>query len=141
MNLHSQLIGAGPPVVLTAGIGQTSSLWDSLVGTLKSRFSVLSWDYRGHGRSASTQDPADYSPQLATIDLISMIERAGGSKENKTVLIGHSLGGYLSLRVALEMPALIKALVLIATGPGFRDDSAREKWNLAARSMSLHSKV
>jgi pimeloyl-ACP methyl ester carboxylesterase len=112
-----------------------------LVGALRSRFTVLSWDYRGHGRSAAPDDPAHYGSQLATTDLISMIERAGGTEENKTVLIGHSLGGYLSLRAALEMPSLIKALILIATGPGFRDDAAREKWNLVARSMPLESGV
>jgi pimeloyl-ACP methyl ester carboxylesterase len=78
---------------------------------------------------------------LALADLIAMMYRAGTREDNKAVLIGHSLGGYLSLRAAAEVPRLIKALVLIASGPGFRDDSAREKWNLFARSMRIDAGV
>jgi len=66
-----------------------------------------------------------------------MIAHAGGSADNPAVLIGHSLGGYLSLRAAVEHPRLVKALVLIATGPGFRDATAREQWNRYALSMDI----
>ena len=141
MNLYSQRAGHGPPLILTAGMGQTSRVWDGMIGMLASRCTVLRWDYRGHGQSASTDDPADYSADLALADLIAMMNRAGAREDNKAVLIGHSLGGYLSLRAAVDVPRLIKALVLIATGPGFRDDSAREKWNLFARSMQIDTGV
>ena len=141
MNLYSQLLGLGPPAVLTAGMGHTSAVWEGLTGMLASRCTVLRWDYRGHGQSESTDDPADYSTDLALADLIAMMARAGTSEDNPAVLIGHSLGGYLSLRAAVEVPRLIKALVLIATGPGFRDDAAREKWNQFARSMPIDAGV
>ena len=74
---------------------------------------------------------------MALEDLASMIAHAGGSADNPAVLIGHSLGGYLSLRAAIQYPRLVKALVLIATGPGFRDETAREQWNRYALSMEL----
>ncbi len=45
------------------------------------------------------------------------------------VLVGHSLGGYLSLCRTVLDPAGIAALVLVATGPGFRDPAKREAWN------------
>src|SRR5258708_37025985 len=64
-----------------------------------------------------------------------MIANGGGGADNPAVLIGHSLGGYLSLCVAVQYPQLVKALVLIATGPGFRDETAREQWNRYALSM------
>jgi pimeloyl-ACP methyl ester carboxylesterase len=66
-----------------------------------------------------------------------MITQAGGSADNPAVLIGHSLGGYLSLCAAIQYPGLVKALVLIATGPGFRDKTAREQWNRYALSIDL----
>ena len=66
-----------------------------------------------------------------------MIAHAGGSADNPVVLIGHSLGGYLSLAAAIQYPRLVKALVLIATGPGFRDEAAREQWNRFALSMDI----
>lgn len=66
-----------------------------------------------------------------------MIANAGGSADNPAVLIGHSLGGYLSLCAAVRYPRLVKALVLISTGPGFRDETVREQWNRYALSMDL----
>ena len=37
-----------------------------------------------------------------------------------------SLGGYLSLLFCARHPERVAALVLVDTGPGFRDDAARE---------------
>jgi pimeloyl-ACP methyl ester carboxylesterase len=141
MNLYSQILGRGPPVVLTAGMGHTSAVWDGLTGMLSSRCTVLRWDYRGHGQSESTDDAADYGADLALADLIAMMGRAGTREDNQAVLIGHSLGGYLSLRAAVQVPQLVKALVLIATGPGFRDESAREKWNQFVHTMRIDAGV
>jgi len=45
------------------------------------------------------------------------------------ILAGHSLGGYLSLSFRIAHPERVKALVLIDTGPGYRDDKARAGWN------------
>src|SRR3546814_3277496 len=45
-----------------------------------------------------------------------------------TVLIGHSLGGYLSLCGTVIDPTGIAALVLVSTGPGFRNPAKREQW-------------
>jgi len=51
-------------------------------------------------------------------------------------LVGHSLGGYLSLAHALDCPEDIAGLVLIAAGPGFRNAEAREEWNDAVRASA-----
>jgi pimeloyl-ACP methyl ester carboxylesterase len=45
------------------------------------------------------------------------------------VLIGHSLGGYLSQYRCVGSLQQVRALVLIATGPGFRSRAKRERWN------------
>jgi pimeloyl-ACP methyl ester carboxylesterase len=45
------------------------------------------------------------------------------------VLGGMSLGGYLSLAFHLVHPQRVAALVLVDTGPGYRNDEARDKWN------------
>jgi pimeloyl-ACP methyl ester carboxylesterase len=51
--------------------------------------------------------------------------------DRPAVLIGHSLGGYLSLAYALEHPDEVSALALVASGPGFRKVEARDEWNEA----------
>jgi pimeloyl-ACP methyl ester carboxylesterase len=52
--------------------------------------------------------------------------------QHRAVLGGHSLGGYLSLDFALSFPDRVAGLVLIDTGPGFRNDAARDDWNRRA---------
>ena len=49
---------------------------------------------------------------------------------DRAVLGGMSLGGYLSLAFNLVCPQRVAALVLVDTGPGYRNDAARDKWNL-----------
>jgi pimeloyl-ACP methyl ester carboxylesterase len=152
MQLHFSIQGAGRPIVFTSGLGNTSSVWLDIVRSLNGSATALCWDLRGHGQSERSEDPEDYASRLAVADLAAMIANAGGSEDNPAVLVGHSLGGYLSLCAAVQYPRLVKALVLIATGPGFRDETAREQWNQyvlsmdigadahpAARRLSLHS--
>jgi pimeloyl-ACP methyl ester carboxylesterase len=52
------------------------------------------------------------------------------------VLVGHSLGGYLSLAHTLDHPDDVAGLVLVATGPGFRKAEAREEWNASVRAAA-----
>lgn len=141
MKLHSDLAGCGAPIVLTHGLGDSSEAWSHLFELLRHRFRVLKWDLRGHGSSESSNDPADYEAELAVRDLQAMISTAGATPAVPAVLVGHSLGGYLSLGLALRHPALVRALVLVSTGPGFRDASSRARWNEYVYSMDLGSRV
>jgi pimeloyl-ACP methyl ester carboxylesterase len=49
------------------------------------------------------------------------------------VLVGHSLGGYLALAHAATRPGVARAVVVLNTGPGFRDPDKREGWNERSR--------
>lgn len=130
--LNVERAGSGPSLVFTHGGGDSSATWAHQLGHFAdSGWSTLAWDLRGHGASAAPHDPAFYSRDLAVGDLESLIDSP------PAVLVGHSLGGYLSLCVALRHPELVRALVLIATGPGFRDEEARQRWNRAtAKGMA-----
>ncbi len=137
MKLHFDVAGSGTAVVLTTGLGDSSEVWSALYEALRDRSRVLKWDLRGHGRSAWSGEAADYGAQLAIEDLVQMMSNAGVTSATPGVLIGHSLGGYLSLAVAVRHPELIKALVLVSTGPGFRDETSREEWNRYVESIDL----
>jgi pimeloyl-ACP methyl ester carboxylesterase len=52
------------------------------------------------------------------------------------VLVGHSLRGFLSLELALQQPHLVRSLVMIASGPGFRAPEARAKFNAVIDRMA-----
>lgn len=135
--LHFKAQGTGLPIVLTTGIGATSSTWAKLAPSLERSGRVLCWDLRGHGQSEKPDRSADYTLQSAESDLMRMIGEAGGGAEKPAILIGHSFGGYLTLRFAIRHPERARALVLLSTGPGFRDREARARWNRDALGLPL----
>jgi len=112
-------------MILTHGFGDSVETWDRLQPLIEPHFTTVRWDLPGHGRSAKPTDPRDYS--LAGV--LGDLEAVMGSVEGDVVLVGHSLGGYLSQYRAVGDLDRIRALVLIATGPGFRSAANREKWN------------
>jgi len=121
--MHLEVTGSGPPVVLTHGFGDDCSTFDAQRGVLADH-RVCRWDLPGHGRSRPEPEPSTRASALAWLD--AAIAAAG---PGPCVLVGHSLGGYLSLCRTVLNPAGVAGLVLIATGPGFRDEAKREAWN------------
>jgi pimeloyl-ACP methyl ester carboxylesterase len=123
--VHNQR-GSGVPLLLTHGFGATAGMWDPNVDALSVDRPVIVWDQRGHGASDAPDDMASYSEQISVADMAAILDAAGA---DPVVLGGMSLGGYLSLAFHLAHPERVAALVLVDTGPGYRNDEARAKWN------------
>lgn len=123
-----------PTLVFTHGWVDDSSVWDAVVEALSLRYRCVTWDLRGHGRSA-VPPPGNYSRDQILFDLARVVEQ-GAPGDQPVVLVGHSLGGYLSLAATLTDPADVAGLVLIATGPGFRSVTSREEWNASVRASA-----
>lgn len=113
------------PVVFTHGWVDDLTVWDGVRRTISDRTTVA-WDLRGHGRS-ETPPPGCYRREDAIDDLAVVVDRVGAP----VFLVGHSLGGYLSLAFTLLHPDRVVGLGLVASGPGFRNAEAREQWNRA----------
>ena len=114
------------PLLLTHGFGASAQMWAPNVGALATARPVITWDLRGHGRSDCPPDQAEYTQAASVQDMAAMLDAAGASR---AVLGGLSLGGYLSLAFWLAYPERVAALVLCDTGPGYRSDEARQRWN------------
>jgi pimeloyl-ACP methyl ester carboxylesterase len=114
------------PLLLSHGFAASSAMWQPNVGTLADARPVVTWDLRGHGRSDSPDDPAQYSQEASVADMAAVLDACGISR---VVAAGLSLGGYLSLAFCLACPDRVAGLVLCDTGPGFRSDQARQRWN------------
>jgi len=119
----------GHPVVATTGWANDRHVWSPMVDDLAANHAVTTWDLRGHGDS-ETPAPGEYTRAHALGDLTAVLDHAG----RPAVLMGHSLGGYLSLAHAVNHPDEVAGLVLVATGPGFRKAEAREQWNASVRA-------
>ena len=125
--------GEGPNLVSTTGWANDRSVWDALATALAADHRVTTWDLRGHG--ASDAPPPDcYGRSEALGDLAAVLDAAG----RPAILVGHSLGGYLSLAYALGQPDEVAGLVLVATGPGFRKEESRREWNDSVRAAAAN---
>jgi pimeloyl-ACP methyl ester carboxylesterase len=96
---------------------------------LDDRFTVVAIDLLGHGRSPVPDDPAEYTRDRALDDIDDVLRELLADVETPAVLVGHSLGGYLALAYAATRPAATRGVVVINTGPGYRDPVKREEWN------------
>jgi pimeloyl-ACP methyl ester carboxylesterase len=118
-----------PPLLLSHGFGASSKMWQPNRAALAAARQVITWDMRGHGRSDSPADPAEYTHAACVADMAALLDAVGAER---AVAGGLSLGGFLSLAFCLEMPDRVAGLVLCDTGPGFRSDDARQRWNSRA---------
>ena len=114
------------PLLLTHGFGSSAQMWAPNASALATERQVITWDMRGHGRSDSPSDQAEYTQAACLDDMTALLDVCGASQ---AILGGLSLGGYLSLALWLDHPERVAALLLCDTGPGFRNDEARQKWN------------
>ncbi|HLZ48891.1 MAG TPA: alpha/beta hydrolase [Candidatus Limnocylindria bacterium] len=94
-----------PPIVLAHGATFRSEDWENIFPRLATRYRVIAYDARGHGKSGRAES---YAIDALAADLLRIIELAGGH----AIVIGHSMGGATALAAADERPAAIRALVL-----------------------------
>src|SRR5262245_9308503 len=87
---------------------------------------VVLWDYRGHGRSDAPEDANAYHVERVVDDLARVLDALAPGEP--AVLAGLSFGGLASLHLTLRDPARVRALVLIGSGPGFKNPEAQARW-------------
>jgi pimeloyl-ACP methyl ester carboxylesterase len=121
-------------VVASHGMGDTAATWDAVVPGLTPLAEVRRWSLCGHG-DQPWDGQGDYLVDDASADLTTEVDAAVATSGMPVVLLGHSLGGYLSLIHALRHPDKVAGLVLVATGPGFRSAERRTQWNEYALSV------
>lgn len=110
LNWHFHSQGKGEAVLFLHGWSFDESVWSKQIDNLISKYRVITLDLPGHGQS-------NYKSNIDIIKEIKFIAEELGLKSIN--LIGHSLGGFLLLQLALKYPELIKKLVLIGTPAKF----------------------
>ena len=138
VHIHYEVHGAtqsqgGPTILLSHGYSSTCRMWDGQIAALKDRYQVVVWDMRGHGASDYPKDAALYSEGLTVGDMRALLDVVGA---DKAIVGGLSLGGYMSLAFHASHPRRVRALMLFDTGPGFKNDEARAKWNETANKRA-----
>ena len=121
--------GSGPPLFLIHGIGAARDAWRFIVPKIRSNFTVITYDLRGHGRSPKTLT------KFLLDDLVEDLEYLRKKLNfNKAYFAGHSLGGMIAPAYALKYSKHVLALGLFSTAAG-RTKNDREKILAVIKSM------
>lgn len=133
-NIRYHVSGSGrPAVLLSHGYGATSAMFSKNLTAISAHNELITWDLPGHGDSDYPADPDRYRAATVLADMAALLDELA---IDRAILGGHSLGGYLSLDFALAHPDRVAGLILIDTGPGFRNDAARADWNRRASATA-----
>jgi pimeloyl-ACP methyl ester carboxylesterase len=106
-----RVAGAGPPLLLIHGIGDSSRTWDEVMPTLARHHLVIAPDLLGHGESDKPR--ADYSVAAyanGMRDLLSVLN------VERVTVVGHSFGGGVAMQFAYQFPERTERLVLVGSG-------------------------
>ena len=98
-----------PPLILIHGGRDHCRSWDVIARSLRPHFHVLAPDLRGHGDSDWTRG-GSYALTEYVYDLARLIGTTGA---DKATLIGHSMGGMVSLIYAGSFPEQVEMLVVL----------------------------
>lgn len=109
VELHVEVSGKGVPVFLLHGLGLRGQLWNRVRQSFGPGYQLVVVDLRSAGRSIETQRE-ELSLARWADDLEAVRQKLG---IDRPVLVGHSLGGSIALKYALEHPEHVGALVLI----------------------------
>ena len=113
VDLHVVDGGAGaPPFLLVHGYTGSSLDWADVQPSLAEHRRVVAYDQRGHGESTNTGDPASYTFDALVADLGALVDALDLAPFD---LLGHSMGGIVALRYALEHPEQVRSLILMDT--------------------------
>jgi 3-oxoadipate enol-lactonase len=111
--------GAGQPLVLVHGFPLSRQMWDGDVEILGKQCRVIAPDLAGFGESLSAA--RGFTMERCADDLRELLDAM--QVQEKIVLLGLSMGGYVSFEFVRKYPERLQALVLVATHP-FPDSEA-----------------
>lgn len=118
----------GRTLIAVHGVGADRRCFEHQAAALEDAgHRLVTFDLPSHG--ANLGEPAE--PGDALKKLVSVVT----SQTTPVVLLGHSLGGFLSMVYTLDQPDLVDGLILVSTGPGFRNPVTRDAYNARLSRM------
>ena len=110
INLAYSRRGKGTPLVLVHGFPLDRSSWDELLPLLEGQFDLIVPDLRGFGGSTTTQ--SQYTISDMADDVAGLLDHL---RIEKSIIVGHSMGGYVALAFVKKFPQRVNGLGLISS--------------------------
>ncbi|HTO34814.1 MAG TPA: alpha/beta hydrolase [Flavobacterium sp.] len=114
--------GKGVAVVMLHGFLENQSMWNEFVPELSKKYRIITIDLLGHGQTECLGYIHTMEEMADAVYAVLQVLRV-----RKAVLIGHSMGGYVSLAFAELYPDNVKGVVLLNSTS--RADSDERKQN------------
>jgi len=120
--------GTGAPAFLCLhGLVDRLEIWDRVAAGLRTRGRLVRIDQRGHGESGAP--PGPYTREDLAADAVAVLDALD---IERAVLVGHSMGGIISMTAALASPGRVAGLVLVGTASRCNERTARWYERIAA---------
>jgi pimeloyl-ACP methyl ester carboxylesterase/tetratricopeptide (TPR) repeat protein len=100
----------GPALILLHGYGDSSFSFSRTAPMLDQRYRIIAPDQRGHGDS--DKPASGYEMKNFAADVAALMDALG---IRSATVVGHSMGSFVSMQLALDHPAKVERLVLIGT--------------------------
>ena len=127
--INYELAGKGKCLALIHGLGGSLNTWHQQVAAFSERYQVLTWDVRGFG--GSDRPRGEYSATLFASDLAGLLRKLS---VERAYVLGHSMGGVIALRFALDHPELTAGLIVSASSSEV-NPKAIEYWDDLAATV------
>lgn len=115
-----RVIGSGKPLFFIHGFGEDGSIWNTLIDVLKGQYQCIVPDLPGSGKSQMKKGSWTMEAFAEAIRTIFIHEDV-----KRSVLIGHSMGGYISLAFAQKYPKLLEGFGLFHSS-AFADNEEKK---------------
>lgn len=124
-----QVFGSGKPIMLLHGFAETGKVWLNQIKYLKDNFKVIVPDLPGAGRSEELNIPAEETTINDYANVV--IEIIRNEKIEDCTLIGHSMGGYITLAVVERQPEFLSGFGFVHS-TAFADSEEKKQNRLKA---------
>lgn len=111
MKLFYRKSGSGRPLIILHGLFGISDNWAALAKLWSQYFTVFAVDLRNHGQSPHSDD---WSYEFMASDVYELID---DEKLRDVTVIGHSMGGKVGMRLAIDYPQAISKLIVVDIAP------------------------
>jgi pimeloyl-ACP methyl ester carboxylesterase len=110
VHMYYETYGDGTPLVLLHGGMLSIDLnFDGLIPTLARKHRVIGVEMQGHGRTADTD--REITPAALASDMVGLLDHLG---LDRTHVLGHSMGGAVTMELAISHPDRVRSVVPIS---------------------------
>ena len=126
--------GEGKPIIFIPGLASSGTVWDKTVQVLEKKYECHVLTLAGFVDQPPIEYGDAYLPKIQT----KIVEYINKELKEKPIIIGHSLGGFLSLSLASAEPDLLEKIVIVdsypfysaAMNPMATEESAKAQGNM-----------